>query len=568
MSSESISSTLNHRAENENKEVNPIHEFENGVNIYPVYYRKETLKMKKLFYMRLAILLMLINLFLIINTFGQLVTVNNITITNSAQITIKGDLLNNSGAAITNSGTIDMTGNFTNNSGSSLFGSSSGTVELNGANQDIAGNDLTTFYNLTLSGSGVKTMQQHAEVGGNNGTNAGILSLGSQVLDLNSKTLTVTNQNANAITRTTGYAVSETDAISGYGTITWMVKNNTGNYIFPFGNNVSASYLPVTFEVNTPGNGANGYISLSTYPTVTSNLPNNRPLPAGLTSLIDMSGTENAHNVVDRWWVMDVGNYTTDPVSSITLTYRDSEWDGTAGSTNTLTESALQAQSNDGSLWTPSPMGFVNTAQNTVTINNINIYNPIWTLVGNSDPLPIELLTFDAKLNKNEHVDLDWATAAEVNNDYFTVEKSKDGINFEILEYVDGAGNSTNMNYYHLLDKKPFEGITYYRLMQTDFDGQHSYSEIKAVRMEHVADGTFSVFPNPATDHFFVKFDEETSTQDLFIMDMNGKMLREIHLAETQVMGSGLIKVNRMELPAGMYFVTTLEGKMEKLVLQ
>lgn len=532
-----------------------------------IYFRKVKLKIKKQFYFRIAILLAAINLLIIINSFGQLVTVNNLSIANSAQITIKGDLLNNAGATINNSGEVSIIGDFTNNSGSNLFGSSSGIVTLNGVNQNISGTDVTIFYDLNLAGTGTKTLQQNITTGGA-GVMNGVLSLGDRQLDLNSKELTISNASSTAITRTTGFVISETTPLIGYGSVKWLVQNNAGTYIFPFGNAATSSYLPVTFEINQAGTGANGFISLATYPTTTSALPNNRPLPTGLTSLIDMSGSENAHNVLDRWWVMDVSNYTTNPLSSIEFTYRDSEWDLSAGSSNTLSESALQAQSNNGAVWIPQPIGVVNITNNTVTVTDINVFNPYWTIVGNNNPLPVSLLTFNAALNKKEEAVIDWATATEINNDYFTVEKSRDGINFEGFASVDGAGNSTNVLFYETLDKHPYEGTTYYRLKQTDFDGQFTYSEVKAVKLDKVNATAFQVYPNPASDHFYVKFDEESAEQSLVIIDINGKVVREINIADVESPGSSIYKIERLSLEAGMYFITTTTGKMQKLVLQ
>ncbi|MBL0339880.1 MAG: T9SS type A sorting domain-containing protein [Bacteroidetes bacterium] len=528
----------------------------------------KSLERKKGFYMKLTVLFFILNLVMIIQAMSQVVTVNGATLFNTSQITIKGDIINTAGATIVNDGTVDLSGDFINNSGSSLFGTSEGTVILNGGVQTILGNDVTVFNNLMLLGSGTKLLQQDIIVGGNTPSTSGVLSLSSQILNLNSKDIAITNSNPTAVTRTSGFIESETGPAIGYGIMKWEIENNTGNYIFPFGNSSSTAYLPVTFEVNTAGAGSNAYISVATYPTATAANPNNRPLPNGLSSLMSLSGTENAQNVVDRWWVMDAGNYTTKPVSTISLTYRDSEWDATGGSTNIITESSIQAQSNNGTVWNPIPMGFVNTSTNTVSIPNHNVYNPMWTLVASSTPLPIELLTFTVKLNSDKNVDLNWATASEINNDYFTIEKSENGTDFEPLLHVDGAGNSTSVLYYHAIDENPFEGTSYYRLKQTDFNGMYTYSEIKSVRIETKANATFQVFPNPAFDFFYVKFDSETAFKNLLIIDINGKVIKEIHTAEMDAAGDGIVKVNCDELASGMYFVSNSEGKMEKLVLQ
>jgi hypothetical protein len=91
--------------------------------------------------------------------------------------------------------------------------------------------------------------------------------------------------------------------------------------------------------------------------------------------------------------------------------------------------------------------------------------------------LPVELISFEGDCNMND-VNLQWATASETNNDYFTIQKSRDIYDFENVSDVPGAGNS-NSNIYYSYTVDPYEnGITYYRLKQTDFDGKYSYSNI------------------------------------------------------------------------------------------
>lgn len=100
-----------------------------------------------------------------------------------------------------------------------------------------------------------------------------------------------------------------------------------------------------------------------------------------------------------------------------------------------------------------------------------------------TDPfLPIELMSFTGKVD-NGNVILKWATASELNNDFFTIEKSEDGIFFEVVGYVDGTGNSNSVIQYSFIDENPFE-LAYYRLKQTDYDGAFAYSSIIKVSEE------------------------------------------------------------------------------------
>ncbi|MBK7389049.1 MAG: hypothetical protein IPI23_08250 [Bacteroidetes bacterium] len=100
-----------------------------------IYFEAQKAKSRISFYIKLSVILIIINALLIINAFAQTVTVNNVTITNSSVITVKGALLSNAGSSLDNDGTLEISGDLTNNSGSSLFGLSTGTVILDGASQ-------------------------------------------------------------------------------------------------------------------------------------------------------------------------------------------------------------------------------------------------------------------------------------------------------------------------------------------------------------------------------------------------------------------------------------------------
>lgn len=119
-----------------------------------------------------------------------------------------------------------------------------------------------------------------------------------------------------------------------------------------------------------------------------------------------------------------------------------------------------------------------------VESSNVNNFSPF--AIASSNPinvLPIELISFNA-FAKGDKVETTWVTSTEKNNAYFTVEKSLDARHFVEVGRVEGAGNSTSQNSYALTDNRPYSGISYYRLKQTDFDGSHTYSEIRSVRID------------------------------------------------------------------------------------
>jgi len=97
--------------------------------------------------------------------------------------------------------------------------------------------------------------------------------------------------------------------------------------------------------------------------------------------------------------------------------------------------------------------------------------------------LPISLLSFTAEATADNLVQTHWATASETNNDFFTVERSINGVDFSPVGIIAGAGNSTSTLHYGFADDGPHAGISYYRLRQTDYDGTFTVSDIVAVQI-------------------------------------------------------------------------------------
>lgn len=175
-------------------------------------------------------------------------------------------------------------------------------------------------------------------------------------------------------------------------------------------------------------------------------------------------------------------------------------------------------------------------------------------LTSATTPLPIELLSFEANLNEDV-VDLKWITATETNNDFFTVERSKNGIDWEKIAQVKGSGNSSQILEYFEVDNNPYSGISYYRLKQTDFDGNFEYFNIVPVKVEKDAEG-ISLFPNPLERGEDLKLNIKGVNDVLIVIrDIKGKEFyskAEIHIEENQLIA---IPINS-DIPAGLYIVT------------
>ena len=136
-------------------------------------------------------------------------------------------------------------------------------------------------------------------------------------------------------------------------------------------------------------------------------------------------------------------------------------------------------------------------------------------------PLPIELISFNAEAINNDYIQLDWTTASETNNDYFTIEKSTDGTNWEIQSEIDGAGKNSSVLNYQSFDLNPYNGTSYYRLKQTDFDGRFSYSESKTVNIDPLNNEPIRIYPNP-TDNIITIEGNETELSEISIYNILG----------------------------------------------
>ena len=168
----------------------------------------------------------------------------------------------------------------------------------------------------------------------------------------------------------------------------------------------------------------------------------------------------------------------------------------------------------------------------------------------NTIALPIELATFSA-IPFEKHVDLSWATSSEHDNDHFTIEKSVDLISWEAVCTLPGAGNSLQLNEYECSDLTPYDGISYYRLKQTDFNGELSLSEIIPVQFKK--DVEIEIWPNPFTNKIELSISEMTDgVYYVEITDLTGKILVEREFDSIK----NRLEINTEKIQvSGVYFV-------------
>lgn len=204
-----------------------------------------------------------------------------------------------------------------------------------------------------------------------------------------------------------------------------------------------------------------------------------------------------------------------------------------------------------------SPQITINTSPNSVDtndeVNNETHYVTVdagftTTTLG----LPVELINFSGTA-RNSIVDLIWNTAIEVNNKGFHIERSKDGLNWENIGFVEGKNNSEIELNYNFKDKKPYSGINYYRLKQVDWNESFEFSNTIIVNTKPKF-SQFEIYPNPAHDQINIKINSRTSAKGIIsIYDFSGKIIATI--SQNFSNGKNVQPINISSFKGGIYFV-------------
>ncbi len=179
-----------------------------------------------------------------------------------------------------------------------------------------------------------------------------------------------------------------------------------------------------------------------------------------------------------------------------------------------------------------------------------------WAIVGGSiraaSVLPIELSRFDVAQIRNT-VRITWATATEINNDYFVVERSKGGVDFEEISSIPGAGNSYLELNYTFYDDNPFNSTSYYRLKQVDYDGHYTYSQVQVVNMTKEELTIVNLYPNPVKiDATCILATTSEMEMEITIYSISGSLLTRQY--DHLFVGDNIIKVDVNNYPTGKYF--------------
>lgn len=193
----------------------------------------------------------------------------------------------------------------------------------------------------------------------------------------------------------------------------------------------------------------------------------------------------------------------------------------------------------------------------TALANNLRF--TLATINSSSTTLPIELIDFNVREIDGTIV-LDWETATETNNDFFTIEKSNNGTDWNFFSQTKGTGNTNHHVNYEIFDKNPFLGENYYRLTQTDFDGTVSKAIIKSVI---VLIENFSLFPNPSNNVVLIKGESKTTLNVKMYTALGQEVVLDEHILWRNKYE---INLDVTKLPSGVYFIKTLSDTKKLIV--
>lgn len=170
--------------------------------------------------------------------------------------------------------------------------------------------------------------------------------------------------------------------------------------------------------------------------------------------------------------------------------------------------------------------------------------------------LPVEFTHFTVAA-KGAHTQLDFATASEINNDYFEVQRSSNSRDWEVIGKIEGAGTTQQEQNYSFADRQPLLGMNYYRLRQVDYDGQFEYSSIVSIKMEAVL-GEISIHPNPVQDYLQINI--LPAATSLIIIDQTGRVIHRQKLS-----GQADVEIQAQTFLSGTYQLILFDSEGEIL---
>jgi hypothetical protein len=450
------------------------------------------------------------------------VVAHTITLTNN--LSVNNNITISAGRLAPAGNTINIKGNW-NNYGTGGFTEATSTVSFTGSSlQTITSPGGENFTNLTVNNSGTGIQLN------NNSTVATTFNMTQGNMNLNGNTLTLGLSVAN-----NGTLSYTNGTLFGLGTFTRWFKTGIipgGSVIGLFPMGTASDYRPFLISAPAAGPTTGGTISVSY-----NNATTNTTIPTY------MDGAATIQVRKDLNWAVTTGNGLNGGIYNLGVRGTGFGLIGAVSDLRlTLANSVVGSPGvNAGTTTNPQINRTGLTRANLVNSFYVGSINAVNT------PLPITLISFTASVINGEVI-LKWSTSAEINNDYFTIQRSKADFGWENIQKIPGSGTSGSVKYYSTHDPSPLQGVSYYRLLQTDIDGRQSYSYVVSVNLGNKS-SEISIYPNPANDHIKIRL-PLSGKYVIALLSSSGQSL----INPVTINGTGT-DLNVSVLKSGIYFI-------------
>ena len=399
-----------------------------------------------------------------------------------------------------------VSGDFVNNG---TFNPSNGTVYLSGATkQNIGGSGNNTFYGIELNNTAGADLASNVVITNELNLNSGVLDLVNSNLTLGTGAVVLGTPSESNMVVTSGTGELR-KRFSGT-----PISDDSDAFTFPVGSNdATAEYSPVVMNFQSADFGPQAYVSVQ------------------LADTKNPFFSPDVSTFIDRNWVVepnDMSNYNYE----VKLYYTDADL-----VLGPLIEGDISPVKYSNGTWY-EPQGlipdfpdaleqgsaFIFASSNYMVWGDLTSFGIFGGAGGTGEPLPVELLSFSGECQDGVSV-LKWSTASEHNSSYFDVEKSTNGFDWEIIHSEDAAGVSTSLVEYEFVDVNKFYTTTYYRLHQSDIDGESEFYGPIEVSCEEAA--RLITFPNPSDGAFNLLINDQRfmGEVNMNIFDAHGKLV-------------------------------------------
>ncbi|MEM6297792.1 MAG: T9SS type A sorting domain-containing protein [Bacteroidota bacterium] len=435
-----------------------------------------------------------------------------------------------------NSGTTSFPANITTTATNFpvTFGQSGGDVLINGnTSQSLNGSTnalAPIFNNLEMTTSGTLTLNADMQIGNVLTFTDGMIIAEEANADAND--ILIFNDNATAVD------ANDNSHVDGY-------IRKCGNDAFTFPTGDQGLYLPIGIEAQGDANACFDTRFILTNPSTDGY------------DVFLTDGTIEYASACDYYELEGTASV------NVTLYWRD--YNGVCSGVTPGQEGGVRVARWDGAEW--DNMGGAGVASAAVTPTDgfvtstvsyqVAFGNTPYTLSTTTrlNPLPIVLSRFEANWKEEGYVQILWETTEEINHDYFVIERSLDGFEFEeIYTLKSEEGDSKTLRSYETKDKQPSPEWNYYRLRSVDLDGSQTFSKVEAVRVPLTQKQETLLMPNPSRvgESVFVVFPQPQSEVTWQVITTNGQIIQTGEIRNTV---QNRYRLNFPELPSGVYLL-------------